>query len=88
MEAYDLAQARAVYARAEWAKAGSPLQFTHGNGVVGPHQLWKALLEAESFALRCRSALKASARAGRPVGAQSAPDRGVPSKRSRLRVAS
>jgi len=72
---YELALKRAEYVRSEWESAGEPLTLTQTNGVEGKHPLWSALLEAESFLLRARAALKAADRRGRPTGSSSSPDR-------------
>ena len=75
MFGYGLALERAELVRAEWAAAGSPLTLVQPNGVEGKHPLWSALLDAEAFLLRSRSALRAQDKRGRPPGSSSAPDR-------------
>ena len=76
VEAYELAQSRAVQARKAWADAGSPLTLVQTNHVEGVHPLWKVLLESEGFAARLRRDLKPRQEGrGRPKAASSAPDR-------------
>lgn len=72
---YELALERAEFARERWRKARRPLTLKQTNGTVGKHPLWQTLLEAETFLLRSRAALKSAERRGRPTGTSSAPDR-------------
>ena len=88
-QAYGRAQADALWIRDVWIKAGRPLIQESPNGLAGRHPLWRVMLEAEAHAARFRAELgqtpksaKALAhrRPGRPVGANSAPDRIAPAR--------
>jgi hypothetical protein len=75
-----------VEVRAEWDSHGRPKLFTHTNGALVPHPLFKMLQSAESDAAKYGRALKLEPNAikragpGRPPGASSAPDRKAPPK--------
>jgi hypothetical protein len=75
-ERYESAQRRAVAAREAWESAGAPLILEHANRLQGVHPLLKALIESEAHADRLMKSLShKQARAGRPTGTGSAPDR-------------
>jgi phage terminase small subunit len=84
VEAYERAQADALFVRGMWIAEGRPLVQQSTNGLLGRHPLWRVMLEAEAHAARFRSELgltpksaKAAIRRGpgRPPGAASSPDR-------------
>lgn len=76
LDAYVAARARAVYVREEWETAGCPTVIEYTNGLEGVHPLLKVLQDAEAHADRLMKSLShKQARAGRPAGTQSAPDR-------------
>ena len=85
-EAYELAQATAVRAREQWAEAGSPFTLKQPSGRLAGHPLWKAVLEAESFAARLRDGFLQPRQMGRPPGTASAADRTAPPPRVKLRA--
>jgi hypothetical protein len=84
VEAYERAQADALYVRDLWIAECRPLLQESTNGLPGRHPLWRVMLEAEAHAARFRSELGRTPRSakaaiqrgpGRPVGAASSPDR-------------
>jgi hypothetical protein len=84
VEAYERAEADALYVRGLWIAQGRPLIQQATNGLLGRHPLWRVMLEAEVHAARFRSELgrtprsaKAAIQRGpdRPAGAASSPDR-------------
>jgi hypothetical protein len=82
---YVLAVDTAEYARQEWERLERPMRDAFANGMAGVHPVLKAYEQAEAQAARFAAELgltPASAkrvnplrRPGRPVGANSAPDR-------------
>jgi hypothetical protein len=72
---YDDAKARRKRILAEWEKLGRPVLSPTGRG---QHPLLKALNDVDVVCARLGRELKAPARAGRPPGAVSAPDRKAP----------
>lgn len=86
LDRYEAAQARAVQARSEWESSGRCLTHRYRNGVEGIDPMLKVLIACETHADRLGSSVAAASRAGRPQGAQSAPDR-QPRERSPLRLA-
>lgn len=84
LDAYTAARARALYIRREWEGAGAPTVIEYTNGLEGIHPLLKVLHDAEAHADRLMKSLShKQARAGRPSGTQSAPDR---QKHTKLKV--
>lgn len=75
VEAYKYAQARYLEARKTWESEGKPYTVWLANGVESQSPLWKVMIEAETVAARLRDKLATKKAVGRPVGAQSAPDR-------------
>ena len=84
VEAYRRAMEVAVYVRDTWIETGRPLIQESTNGLLGRHPLWRAMVEAETHAMRFRAELGLSPRSakalstrrsGRPAGSASAPDR-------------
>jgi len=75
-----------VEVRSEWDSHGRPKLFTHTNGALVPHPLFKMLQSAESDAARYGRALKLEPNVikrpgpGRPPGAVSSSDRKAPPK--------
>jgi hypothetical protein len=76
----------AVEVRAEWDSQGRPKLFTHTNGALVPHPLFKMVQSAEADAAKYGRALKLEPNVikrpgpGRPPGATSAKDRQAPPK--------
>lgn len=86
-ERYADARDRAIAARKAWHDAGGPLTDELPNGIVRPHPLLKVLQDAEKHADSLMKSLGSRAsKGGRPVGAQSAPDREAPPRRAPLKV--
>jgi hypothetical protein len=76
LERYEAAQRRAVAAREAWESSGAQFTHMHSNKTEGVHPLLKALIESEAHADRLMKSLShKQARAGRPTGTGSAPDR-------------
>jgi hypothetical protein len=84
VDAYERAQADALYVRGLWIGEGRPLIQQATNGLLGRHPLWRVMLEAEAHAARFRGELGLTPRSaktvirrgpGRPAGAASSPDR-------------
>ena len=77
VDAYERAQADALYVRGLWVAEGRPLVQQSTNGLLGRHPIWRVMLEAEAHAARFRSELGRTPRSakaairrgpGRPVG--------------------
>jgi hypothetical protein len=81
---YRAAQDRVLQAHAEWLDAGRPLTQVYPNGMVGISLLLKVLQDAERHAHLLLKDLRRGV-VGRPVGYNTAPDRG-PARRSKLRA--
>lgn len=76
LERYEAAQQRAVDARKAWEDDGAHFTIEYVNGLEGVHPLLKVLMDAEKHAdMLMKSLSQRAMKAGRPVGAQSAPDR-------------
>jgi hypothetical protein len=75
-ERYEKAAASAKFAREAWELDGGHFTIEHPNGVEGIHPLLKVVLDCEKHAdAMMKSLSHKQARAGRPAGSQSAPDR-------------
>jgi len=90
VERYAWAVHTAAGLRKEWLDEGQPNTLTQTNGVTGEHPLLRAMQAAERHAGQMAQAVGLDVRSekgrpGRPVGAQSAPDRKA---RQKLRVVS
>lgn len=62
VDAYERAQADAVYVRGLWIAEERPLVQQSTNGLFGRHPLWRVMLEAEVHAVR--SGLSSGVRRG------------------------
>ena len=88
-ERYEAAKGRRARILTEWETLGCPVTALGGSTgrTASAHPLLKALNDIDVLCARLERELVPPARAGRPVGAVSAPDRVAPPKIRRLRSA-
>jgi hypothetical protein len=72
--------------RDEWEALGCPSMTTGSTGQLVPHPYVKLIRDAERAIVALSAAPAAKNKGGRPTGAQSAPDRQEPPRRTPLRL--